>query len=323
MSIVETLKQKIYEGGQISREEAIALSHASLKELTKAADEIRKNICQNTFDLCTIVNGKCGRCSEDCKYCAQSAHYHASCPESYPLLSTEKLLEGARHNDAQGVLRYSIVTSGKRLSDQEIEKVCESIRTIRKETSIKVCVSFGLLNEEQFTRLKEAGASRVHCNLESSARYFKEVCTTHTYEEKIETLKAAKRAGLSICSGGILGLGETMEDRIDMVLTARELGVTSIPMNLLNPIPGTPYEHNRPLTNDEACRCAALFRFLIPDASIRLAGGRGLLEDKGKACFQSGANAAISGDMLTTAGITVETDQKLLKELGFEVRCHG
>ena len=260
---------------------------------------------------------------EDCKYCAQSAHYHASCPESYPLLSTEKLLEGARHNDAQGVLRYSIVTSGKRLSDQEIEKVCESIRTIRKETSIKVCVSFGLLNEEQFTRLKEAGASRVHCNLESSARYFKEVCTTHTYEEKIETLKAAKRAGLSICSGGILGLGETMEDRIDMVLTARELGVTSIPMNLLNPIPGTPYEHNRPLTNDEACRCAALFRFLIPDASIRLAGGRGLLEDKGKACFQSGANAAISGDMLTTAGITVETDQKLLKELGFEVRCHG
>lgn len=114
-----------------------------------------------------------------------------------------------------------------------------------------------------------------------------------------------------------------MEDRIDMVLTARELGVTSIPMNLLNPIPGTPYEHNRPLTNDEACRCAALFRFLIPDASIRLAGGRGLLEDKGKACFQSGANAAISGDMLTTAGITVETDQKLLKELGFEVRCHG
>ncbi len=323
MSIVETLKQKIYEGGQISREEAIALSHASLKELTKAADEIRKKICQNTFDLCTIVNGKCGRCSEDCKYCAQSAHYHASCPESYPLLSTEKLLEGARHNDAQGVLRYSIVTSGKRLSDQEIEKVCESIRTIRKETSIKVCVSFGLLNEEQFTRLKEAGASRVHCNLESSARYFKEVCTTHTYEEKIETLKAAKRAGLSICSGGILGLGETMEDRIDMVLTARELGVTSIPMNLLNPIPGTPYEHNRPLTNEEACRCAALFRFLIPDASIRLAGGRGLLEDKGKACFQSGANAAISGDMLTTAGITVETDQKLLKELGFEVRCHG
>lgn len=323
MSIVETLKQKIYHGGVISKEEALMLSEAPLEELTKAADEIRQTICQNGFDLCTIVNGKCGRCSEDCKYCAQSAHYHAACPESYPLLSTEELIKGAKRNEAQGVLRYSIVTSGKRLSDQELDQVCESIRAIKKETSIQICVSFGLLKEEQFQRLKEAGVSRVHCNLESSARYFKKVCTTHTYEEKIETLQAAKRAGLSICSGGILGLGESMKDRIDMVLTARDLGVTSIPMNLLNPIPGTPYEHNRPLDNEEACRCAAIFRFLIPSASIRLAGGRGLLEDKGKACFQSGANAAISGDMLTTAGITVETDQQLLKELGFEVRLHG
>ena len=138
--------------------------------------------------------------------------------------------------------------------------------------------------------------------------------------EKIETLKAAKRAGLSICSGGIMGLGETMEDRIDMVLTARELGVKSIPVNLLNPIPGTPYEHNRILTNEELCRIVAVFRFLIPDGSIRLAGGRGIIGDKGERCFKSGANAAISGDMLTTAGITVETDLTLLKELGYEVK---
>lgn len=205
-----------------------------------------------------------------------------------------------------------------------MDQVCESIRVIRREASIQVCVSFGLLQEEQFRKLKDAGASRVHCNLESSRRYFPRVCTTHTYDEKIETLKAAKRAGLSICSGGILGLGETMADRIDMVLTARELGVKSIPMNLLNPIPGTPYENNRPLTGDEARRCAAIFRFLIPDASIRLAGGRGLLKDRGRACFQSGANAAISGDMLTTAGITVKTDMELIRELGYETRlCHG
>lgn len=320
MSIVNELKEKVLKGGLINRDEAVLLSQAPLEELTAAADEIRENMCGNGFDICTIINGKCGRCSEDCKYCAQSAHYHTACTETYPLLSTEELLKGARYNDEQGVLRYSIVTSGRRLSDREVEQVCESIRKIRKETSIQVCVSFGLLNEEQFRKLKEAGASRVHCNLESSARYFPEVCTTHTYEEKIETLKAAKRAGLSICSGGILGLGETMEDRIDMVLTARELGVKSIPVNLLNPIPGTPYEHNRPLTNEEACRCVALFRFLIPDGSIRLAGGRGLVGDKGEACFKSGANAAISGDMLTTAGITVETDMKLLKQLGYEVR---
>lgn len=320
MKIIQKLKKKILNGEQISREEAFLLTDSPLEELTEAANEIRKKICGNGFDLCTIINGKCGRCSEDCKYCAQSAHYHAACPQSYPLLNTDTLLKNAEHNDAQGVLRYSIVTSGKRLSDQEIDQVCKSIREIRDKTSIQICVSFGLLNEIQFRKLKKAGASRVHCNLESSRRYFPQVCTTHTYEEKIETLKAAKRAGLSICSGGILGLGETMEDRIDMVLTARELGVKSVPMNLLNPIPGTPYAQNRPLTNEEACRCAAIFRFLIPDASIRLAGGRGLLNDKGESCFQSGANAAISGDMLTTAGITVETDMAMIKKLGFEAR---
>lgn len=320
MNVVKELKEKALHGERITREEALALSQAPLAELREAADEIRKKMCGNGFDLCTIVNGKCGKCSEDCKYCAQSAHYHTACSETYPLLSAEELLEGARYNGVRGVLRYSIVTSGKRLSNHEVDQVCESIRRIKEETNIEVCVSFGLLDEMQFRKIKAAGASRVHCNLESSARYFPEVCTTHTYEEKIETLKAARRAGLSICSGGILGLGETMEDRIDMVLTARELGVKSIPVNLLNPIPGTPYEKNRPLTNEEACRCVAVFRFLIPDASIRLAGGRGLVGDKGEACFRSGANAAISGDMLTTAGITVETDMELIKQLGFEAK---
>ena len=320
MSFTEEMKDKILRGKWIGREEALRLAEEPLEELRQAADEIRRKVCGSGFDLCTIVNAKCGRCSEDCRYCAQSAHYRTACEESYPLLSTQELLEDARRNAQQGVLRYSIVTSGRRLSEEEVEQACESIRRIRAEVPIEVCVSFGLLDEVQFRKIKAAGASRVHCNLESSARYFPSVCTTHTYEEKIRTLQAAKRAGLSICSGGILGLGETMEDRIDMVLTARELGVKSIPVNLLNPIPGTPYENRVPLDNEAACRCVALFRFLIPDASIRLAGGRGLLGDKGEACFLSGANAAISGDMLTTAGITVETDRELLKELGYEVR---
>lgn len=320
MNMITELKTKILNGGLLNREEALLLKEAPLEELTEAANEIRARFCGNAFDLCTIINGKCGRCSEDCKYCAQSAHYQTACQESYPLLSTEELLKQAEHNDNQGVLRYSIVTSGKRLSDAEVDQVCESIRVIREKTNIKVCISFGLLNESQFRRLKEAGASRVHCNLESSESYFPQICTTHSFAEKIETLKAAKRAGLSICSGGIMGLGETMEDRIDMVLTARELGVKSIPVNLLNPIPGTPYEHNRVLSNEELCRIVAIFRFLIPDGMIRLAGGRGLLGDKGERCFRSGANAAISGDMLTTAGITVNTDMELLKNLGYEVK---
>ncbi len=320
MNLVNELKGKIFSGEAVTKEEALRLLEAPLDELTAAANEIREHFNDNTFDMCTIINGKCGKCSEDCKYCAQSAHYHTACEDSYPLLSTEELLEQAKYNDKRGVLRYSIVTSGRALSDEEVDKACESIRAIRTETNISVCVSFGLLNEDQFRRLKEAGASRVHCNLETSRRYFPTVCTTHTYDEKIETLKAAKRAGLSICSGGIMGLGETMEDRIDMALTARDLGVTSIPVNLLNPIPGTPYENNRVLSNDELCRIVAIFRFLIPKGMIRLAGGRGLVGDKGEKCFKSGANAAISGDMLTTAGITVETDMDLLRRLGYEVK---
>lgn len=320
MSLIKELKQKIYKRKDVTREEALALVKVPLDELTDAANEIREKMCGNQFDLCTIINGKCGRCSEDCKYCAQSAHYHTSCEETYPLLSTEELLAGARYNKEQGVLRYSIVTSGRSLNDREVEQVCGSIREIRRQVGIEVCVSFGLLTTEQFQKIKQAGASRVHCNLETSRRYFPQVCTTHTYDEKIAALLAAKNAGLSICSGGIMGLGETMEDRIDMVLTARELGVKSIPVNLLNPIKGTPYEKNRILTNDELCRIVAIFRFLVPDGNIRLAGGRGLVGDKGEKCFRSGANAAISGDMLTTAGITISTDIELLGQLGYEVR---
>ena len=301
ISIIEECKQEIYAGLEITREEALALVDAPLTELSAAANEIRAHMCGNRFDLCTIVNGKCGKCSEDCKYCAQSAHYHTDCQETYPLLTTEALLADARHNKEQGVLRYSIVTSGKRLSDKEIDAVCESIREIRRQVDI-------------------AGASRVHCNLEVSRKYFPKVCTTHTYDEKIAVLKAAKSAGLSICSGGIMGLGETMEDRIDMALDIRALGVKSVPVNLLNPIKGTPYEKNEILTDEVFCRILAIYRFLIPDADIRLAGGRGLMADKGERCFQSGANAAISGDMLTTAGITVATDLALLKKLGYDVK---
>lgn len=320
MSFITELKEKIFTGGKCSREDALKLAEEPQEELFRAADEIRRHFCGNVFDMCTIVNGKCGSCSEDCKYCAQSAHYHTACEAAYSLLSAEELCARAKENARRGVLRYSIVTSGKYLPDEEVEQMCASIRKIKEETGIEICVSFGLLKEDQFRKLKNAGVSRIHCNLETSRRFFPEVCTTHTFEEKVETLKAARRAGLSICSGGIMGLGETMEDRIDMLLTIRELGIKSVPVNLLNPIPGTPYENNRVLSNNELCRIAAVFRFLIPDGFIRLAGGRGILGDKGRQCFKSGANAAISGDMLTTSGITVETDMELLKTLEYEVK---
>ncbi len=316
MNRLEALKNSVLKGTWIDKEEALWLSVQPLEELCQAADEIRHHFCGNGFDICTIVNGKSGKCSEDCKYCAQSAYYQTD-TETYPLLGDDELVEHARYNDERGVLRYSIVTSGKALSDAEVQEVCQSIKKIRKETGISVCGSFGLLKGEALKQLKEAGVSRVHNNLESSRSYFKEVCTTHSYDEKIETIKAAKAAGLNVCSGGIMGLGETMEDRIDMVMEIRDLGIRSIPVNMLNPIPGTAYEHQPVLTNDEMRRIVAVFRFLVPNASIRLAGGRGLLPDLGRSCFMSGANAAISGDMLTTSGISIEKDMQMLKELGY------
>lgn len=323
MTEIETLCERVLSGEKITREQALDLYNQPLEPLCAAADRIRRTFCQDAFDLCTIINGKSGKCSENCKFCAQSAHNHTGAAV-YPLLSAEEITAEAKKNDVQGVLRYSIVTSGKRLSDDEVEAMCEAVRQIRAETGISVCVSFGLLDQKQYEKLRDAGVTRVHNNLETSRRNFPNICTTHTYDDKIAAIRAAQAAGLTVCSGGIMGLGENVEDRIDMALTLRELDIHSVPVNVLNPISGTPLEHCIPLTEDEVRRIVAVYRFLLPDASIRLAGGRGLLLDKGRACFLSGANAAISGDMLTTAGITVETDRRMLQELGYEVkRCHG
>lgn len=315
---LEALKNEVIQGKQIIKEEALTLYEAPLIPLCESANEIRRRFCGNLFDICTIINGKSGRCSENCRFCAQSAHNHTNAVE-YPLLSEEEILALAKQNDSQGVLRYSIVTSGKRLSDEEVNQMCDTIQAIRKETNLSVCVSFGLLEEKQFQKLKKAGALRVHNNLETSQNFFPKVCTTHTFEDKTAAIRAAQRAGLSVCSGGIMGLGETPEDRIDMAFALRELEIKSVPINLLNPIMGTPFEKNKKLTEEDMRRIVAVYRFILPDAFIRLAGGRGLLPDKGKSLFLSGANAAISGDMLTTAGITVETDMQMLKEIGYKV----
>jgi biotin synthase len=323
MISVNEWKEKIMQGEEITKETALELYNAPLEELCKAADEIREHFCKNGFDMCTIINGKSGKCSENCKYCAQSAHYHTA-SEEYPLLDTEEIVRQAKYNADRGVVRYSIVTSGKALNDTEIEQMCEAIRAIKREVDIEVCVSFGLLNEAQFRKVKEAGVTRVHNNLETSRNNFPNVCTTHNFEDKVAAIRAAKAAGLAVCSGGIMGLGETVEDRIDMAFSLKELGVRSVPVNMLNPIPGTPYEKNQTLTIDDMRRIVAIYRFILPEASIRLAGGRGLLEDKGEGCFQSGANAVISGDMLTTAGYTIESDMAMLKKLGYQIElCNG
>lgn len=313
---IKSITENILGGGEIAPSEAVAVYDAPVEELSGAANEIRKKYCGDNFDICTIINGKSGKCSENCKYCAQSAYYGTSARE-YPLLDADKLIEDARRSADSGILRYSIVTSGRRLSDTEVDRMCEAVSKIKASVDISVCVSFGLLEEEDFAKLKSAGVSRVHNNIETSERYFPFICTTHTFSDKINSIKAAQRAGLDVCSGGIMGLGETKEDRISMAFTLRGLGIKSVPVNMLNPIAGTPFENNVRLTVDDMRRICAVFRFILPRASIRLAGGRGLMEDKGEMCFLSGANAAISGDMLTTSGISVDTDMRLLKKLGY------
>ena len=317
--MLKSLKEKIFNGKNITKEEAATLVNADLSSLCNAANEIRKHFCDNGFDICSIINGKSGRCSENCKYCAQSLHYKVPI-EEYPLLNAKQMIDEAKYNSDRGILRYSVVTSGKRMTDDEIDKMCNSYREIAKNTTILMCGSHGLLNYEQFLKLKEAGLCRYHNNLETSRRFFSSVCTTHTYDDKIETIKAAQKAGLTVCSGGIMGLGETMEDRIDMAFDLKALGINSIPLNILNPIKGTPFENNPLLKTDEIYRIVAIYRFILPKATIRMAGGRGLMTDKGRAVFKSGANAAISGDMLTTSGISISEDMKMIKELGFEVK---
>ena len=319
MDIIETFKEAVLSGAELNRNQALDLWNQPLESLGGAAQELREHFCGAGFDFCTIINGKSGRCPENCKYCAQSAHYDTKI-EEYPLLDTEKILEEAEAAVEKGIGRFSIVTSGKKLTDKEVESLCDSYRRLKEEYGLSLCASHGLLSMEQMAKLKQAGVSRYHNNLETSRRFFPQICTTHTYDEKIQTIKNAQAAGLEVCSGGIIGLGETPADRVDMLLEIRTLNVTCIPLNVLNPIQGTPLETAEPITEDEVCRTAAVFRFLLPRGTIRLAGGRGLFQDKGKQIFECGANAAISGRLLTTAGITVEEDLKLIQSLGYRNR---
>ncbi|MBC5649480.1 biotin synthase BioB [Christensenella tenuis] len=314
---IRQLQEKAVRGGLLSKGEALFLSKCELEELRRAADEIRRTACGNRFDLCSIINGKSGRCPEDCKFCAQSIHYKTK-TEFYELLDAKEILTAARKNCAGGVNRFSIVTSGKRLTDAEIEQLCGIYRKIKEECGLSLCASHGLLTQKQFEMLRQAGVSRYHNNLETSRDYFPKICTTHSYDDKISTIRTAQNAGLTVCSGGIIGMGESMEDRIEMALTLRELGIRSVPLNILNPVEGTPLDGNPVLSGKEAERTAAVFRFLLPEAQIRLAGGRIHLRDRGRRMLRSGVNAAITGDMLTTAGITKESDSQMIRECGFE-----
>lgn len=317
---IKKLADEIIGGRRITRQDDLNMFlTCDLKELCEGADRIREYFIGDKVDLCSIINGRSGRCPEDCKYCAQSAHNHTSC-EIYDFLPEEKIVEACKLNESEGVDRFSIVTSGRALSGEEFEKAVHAYETMHAEYKIDLCASMGFLNAEQLHRLHEAGVTSYHHNIETSKRNFPNICTTHTYEQKLETLKLVKKEGMCACSGGIIGMGETWEDRLDMAVSLAELGIDSIPINALMPIEGTPLENQPQLTEDEILRTIAFFRYINPEANIRLAAGRALLTNDGEIAFQSGASATITGNMLTTvACATIRSDKQMLENLGRDV----
>ncbi len=317
--MIESLKKKVLSGGQITREEALLLNSGQDKQsLYAAAGEIRDKMVGRHFDTCSIINARSGRCSENCKWCAQSAVFKTNI-EEYELVDEETCMKMARLNNEYGVDKFSFVTSGKALSDRNIARLCEYAVKIGKQSGLNLCASMGLLKKEQLQKLMDAGIRRYHCNLETSPRYFGELCSTHSVDDKIATIRAAQEIGMEICSGGIIGMGETMEDRIELALTIRDLGIKSIPINVLNPIPGTPLEHAAPLSDTEVLTTIAIFRFIHPDAYLRFAGGRMLIAHIETEAIAAGINAAIVGDLLTTVGSKVKEDMKKVKDLGFTI----
>ena len=316
---IEEIKNKVISGEDITRDEAIALYDGDYETLRAAAEDIRKHFCKDDFDMCTIINAKSGQCPENCKFCAQSSHNGAKV-STYSLLDKETIVNDAIDKYRRGVPRYSLVSAGKSLTDEDIDSVCEIVREIHSiEPELKVCISGGLISKEGFKKLREAGILRIHNNLETSAEFFKEICSTHSYSQKIQAIKDAQDAGMQVCSGGIIGLGESVADRVDMFFNLRELEVASIPVNVLNPVKGTPLENNKILGQEEINRSIAVCRFINPSASIRLAGGRANMEELGKSCFRSGANASITGDLLTTQGSSLEDDLEMIKDMDYTI----
>ena len=287
--------------------------------LYEAGDWLRKEMQGDHFDLCSIINARSGKCSENCKFCAQSSRYQTEI-ETYDIVSYEEVRRQGLENESLGVVRYSLVTAGREVSARDIESFAAMYGQLGHESDLYFCASMGFLTREKADKLVESGVKRYHCNLETCRSFFPQICTTHRWEDKVETIRIARAAGMDICSGGIIGLGESFEQRLELAFELRELDVLSIPINILTPIPGTPLGEVERLSLGEVLTCIAMFRLINPRAVVRLAGGRAQLGDEQYRCFQAGANGAIVGNYLTTTGNSIVEDLQMIESLGFTTK---
>jgi biotin synthase len=310
----------------ISGDEARRLIHhtegPALEALLDRADAVRRAVHGDEVALCAITNAKSGGCAEDCAFCSQSARYEDADAPVYPLIAPEEMAAQARKAEQAGAREFSIVASGTRLSrERELQQVEEGVRRIRAETALEPCASLGLLRGPELVRLQAAGLMHYHHNLETARSFFDRVCTTHTYDQQLETIREAKRLGLKLCSGGILGMGETPEQRVELAETIRDLGVDCVPVNFLNPRPGTPMEHVRAITAGECLAAIAVFRLLMPGAHLFVMGGRELnLGEKQHLIFRAGANGTMVGNYLTSAGRSPELTVNMVESQGLRLR---
>lgn len=320
---INQVAERVLEGGAITFDEARAFIEADswpeVLALASQATRIREKFTGKEVDLCALVNAKAGQCAEDCKFCSQSGHYGTDV-SAYPLMDADQIVERAKQAKGFGAKRFCIVTATRGLSDKDLPVLCEAVRRVKEEVDLVPECSLGFVTDEQLARLKAAGMTRYNHNLETAESHFPNICTTHTYQQRLETLRQLRRQGLEICSGGILGLGESREERLQLAFALAELDVECAPINVLNPRPGTPLEGNAPPDPMEVVKTIAVFRFILPRAKLELGGGREVnLRDFQSMAFLAGANSLIIGGYLTTRGRQPTQDMQLLKDLGFTV----
>lgn len=316
--MIKHLEGKILKGDHISKEEALYIAEISgydIFDLFASANRIRDHFKGNNVDLCSIVNAKSGACPEDCSFCAQSSKSRIEI-EVYPLINKEIVIERANEAKQSGAKRFCIVTSGRKVSERDLLEIGGMISEIRR-LGLLPCATLGLLREKELSILKSSGLERYHHNLETSERFFPEICRTHSYTDKLKTIDVAKSIGLSVCSGGIFGMGETWQDRIDMAFLLRELDVDSVPINFLIPIKGTALGYRDFMHPFEALKIVSLYRFILPQKEIRICGGRmQVLGEFNSMVFFAGACSLLIGNYLTTLGRTPEDDLRLIEAYG-------